>query len=375
MGCVKFLTDNYADPDLYANLIVSSANASFPSSNALAKQRRSKVWRSGGYFKIESGSNTIVFRETTGVDLTATVTAGEYTSTSAFMLAVKSALDTAGDSTYTVTQNSALKFVIASNGSGGGGLMQLRFATSTAMAAILGYDAVNLSGALTYTADFLRIHTSERFTVDMGLPTNITDFALAGLRNSAIKLSPTGTFTLQGSMTDSFGAPEYTSALTYDEEVMYKTSTSGLHTEPLRYWSLKLVDQNPYGYVEVGALFFGNNYSPTYGTAQFPFTSDLDDRSTVIFSEGGQSFSNIKEKSQNYDVNWLGVRKDELDEFIDIYSRYGKSYPFFIMLDSEATYFSSVNQSIKYVKFSEDIRYELVSPNNFRVSMKFREEI
>jgi len=91
MGCSRILTTNYVDPDVVAESFVSSEQASFPASNIYNRQRRSKVWRSNGYWEITSANNVIIFRESIGVDLTATIAVAEYSSTTSFLTAIKTA--------------------------------------------------------------------------------------------------------------------------------------------------------------------------------------------------------------------------------------------------------------------------------------------
>ena len=59
MGGVKILDSNFADSETYANVYKSSEQASFPVSNLMAKIRRSKVWRSAGYYNVTSACNSI----------------------------------------------------------------------------------------------------------------------------------------------------------------------------------------------------------------------------------------------------------------------------------------------------------------------------
>lgn len=373
--CTVFLTENYAENGVYANLLESSEQTNFPSENAMGKIRRSKVWRSNGYYKIVLGSDSIVFRETVGVDLTATLTAGEYTSSTLFMAEVKRALEAAGDSTYTVTQNSYNKFVIASDGLGGGGIFQLYFGTSTAMAGILGFDTTTLTGALSYTADFLRIMTEEFLTIDLGVPSYIKAFALTGHRNRALKLSSTGTYKIQGNITNAWTSPSFSSTLTYDDEVLCTISSSNLNSTPCRYFRVSISDQNANGYVEVGSIFIGQTYETTRGSPQFPFKGIQNDRSSVVFTEGGQSFSDIQEKSQKINADFVGVTKTELEEMLSIWNEYGKSYPFFMSFDSNVAFSSAINRFVKFVKFDDEPSYQLVSFNNFNVNMTFREDL
>ena len=72
MSCFRFFDSNYVDQTILANYSVSSEDASFPIENAFNSKRRAKVWRSDGYYVVDSTNNVLIFRETTGVDLTAT---------------------------------------------------------------------------------------------------------------------------------------------------------------------------------------------------------------------------------------------------------------------------------------------------------------
>lgn len=379
-GCVRLLSENYIDLEILANSDVSSERAAFPVTNAYNKQRRSKVWRSNGYFNVESGSNTIVFKDASGgANKTATIAAGEYSSTSAFMTAVDTAFEAAGVANYTVTQDSNLKFVITSDLSGGATHFELIWthADSAAMAGIMGFDtSVDQTGASSYTADLLRIHTSEWILWDLGISSDPDSFALIGPRNSAIKISPSATLKLQANETDNWSSPSFETTLTYDDEVIAKLSDSSIAGDAYRYWRLYFEDKdNPNGYIEVGAFFLGQYYAPNRGRVQFPFVSQAEDRSTTVTSEGGQTFHDIKQQTRTYNIQWKGLKKDEMEEIQSIFANYGISKPLFISFDSSAAFSSSALRKLKYVKFVDEPKEELVSPNNYSCSMQFREEL
>ena len=376
MSCVRFLSSNYADPDIYANIYKSSQQTNFPVTNALAKIRRSKVWRSNGYWNVTSSNNTLIFRDVSGgSDKTATIAVGEY-STANFLLAIDAALEAAGSANYTVSQNSNLKFVIASDLSGGATHFELRFAhASNTCESLLGFDSINYTGASSYTADFLRINSSERITIDMGLSTNITSFALTGFRNRAIKLSPSGVYKIQGNETNAWSSPSYSQTLTYNDNSFVVLSDSGLHTGPLRYWSLSMEDQNPLGYLEIGSLFFGDHYAPTRGRAQFPFSTEYKDLSDISYSQGGQSFSDISEITQTFKIKWNALTKGEMEDLSLIFEEYGTGIPFFMVFDADSAFSSSSNYFTRFVKFSGEPDFDLVSVNNYSCDMSFREEL
>lgn len=379
MGCFRLFDNNFADIDIIANYDASSEDAAFPIENAFNKQRRSKVWRSAGYFNITSSNNTIIFRETVGVDLTATITVGEYTSITTMCTAIKTALEAAGASTYTVTNSSttSFKFRITSNGSGGGGIFQLMLTDVLFTAdGILGFDdTIDFTGALTYDADYLRINTSEYILFDLGVSSNPTAFALCGARNRALKISPTATIKLQGNETNNWTTPSFTTTLTYDDSVIVEMSATGFHTSELRYWRVLFEDQNPLGYIEVGAFFLGEYYAPTQGVVQFPLQSSYIDRSEITYSEGGQEYSDIREKSQSFSVTWNGLTKTEIEDIDEIFNVYGTSLPFFVSMDSDEVYSSVLNRRVRFVKFADEPSYSFISPNLFTMTMQFREQL
>lgn len=376
MACFRFMIDNYANTDLLANYFVSSEQAAFPVLNAFNGLRRSKVWRSNGYWKIEAGSNTIIFNEG-GSDLTATIAPNEYNSTADLLAAIDTAFTTAPGAagSYTVTQNSQLKFVITKTT--GTFVIKWTNPSSEDMADILGFDTgADDTGSLTYTSDVLKInYPNEYIMLDMGISSNPDSFCLIGPRNRPLKLSPSGVFKVEGNETNNFTNPSFSETLTYDDEVLSLHRDGGLHTQPLRYWRISFQDQNPLGYVEVGAFFLGESYNPTYGKPQFPFNGQYVDRTENIFSEGGQSFSDIFPQTERFQVQWSFLRKDEKEKFQELYRMVGKGTPFFVSFDPNEAFSTTEARNIRYVKFESEPTYELATPNNFRSAMVFLEQL
>lgn len=378
MSCFRLYTTNYLDINTLANNDVTSADSDFPVTNVYNKIRRSKVWRSAGYFEVTATNNTIIFEETAGTPLTATITAGEYTSISAMSTAIKNALDSAGASTYTVLNDSTtgFKFKITSNGGGGGGIFNLKMGdASNTCEDLLGFDSANLSGSLNYTGSLIKINTGEAIIFDMGLSTKPKGFALIGPRNSPLKISPNATIRLQGNHTNTWTSPVYNQTVSYDDQALYIENENNLSTVGLRYWRVSFEDQNPNGYIEVGSLLLGDFFNPSRGRANFPLTSRYIDRSVEVFSEGGQTFSDVFPQSQSYSVEWRGLQKADIEAFDLIFQRFGTVRPFFVSMDDNAVYSSKVNRRVKFVKFVQEPQYSLVSPDNFTMSMALREEL
>lgn len=380
MSNIRIMTDNFIDLDIVSNATVSSEQAAFPVLNIYNLQRRSKVWRSNGYYSITTSNNKIVFRETTGVDLTATITAGNYTSFSALATEIKTQLEVAGASTYTITKDTNTKKVkFTSNGVGGGGIFQIMWTTDSitqAMAAILGFlTTENDTGALTYTADELTTGNEEWIKWDFGISTNPKALCIIGKRNEPIKISPSATLTLQASETDNWTNPSYEHVLTYNDEIISLFSDTGLHTEALRFWRLLIDDvHNPNGYVEIGAILLGDYFTPTQGAARFPFQGQYIDRSVTIFSEGGQTFSDIREQTEQFSFEIDNLTVAEKEKIDGIFRKVGTAKPFFISMDPNSV-FSNQTNYIRFVKFDSAPSYNLTSFGIFNCNLTLREEL
>lgn len=380
----RLLNKNLLDLGVLASSFVSSEQTAFPIDNVYNQQRRSKVWRSNGYWEIVSGSNTIVFRESTGVDLTATITAGTYASTALLLAEIKSAMEFVGASTYTViTQTNTNKINITSDGSGGGGIFELRWSdvNSTAMAGVLGFDSSsNDTGVLTYTADVLKIHTSEWIKWDFGISTNPDVLVVIGKRNEPIQISPTATIKLQGNETDVWTSPSYDQTITYDSTTMSKFKTNdidgGLHTESLRFWRLEIIDQdNPNGYIETGIVYLGDYFSYEKANVQFSFSGSYIDRSVTVTSEGGQTFSDEKQDTEKFGLDWYpltNVDKDELDLF---FNEFKTANPFFIQVDSGTAIGTTSDKYLRYVKLTAPISWSTNIANIYKASWSVQEQL
>jgi hypothetical protein len=244
-------------------------------------------------------------------------------------------------------------------------------------ATVLGFSTASdiTDATLTRTSDYLAINSEEYIEWDLGISSNPKGFALIGPRNMPLKLSPGGTYKLQGNHTSNWSSPAFEATLIYNDNALYVTDEDGLADDPLRFWRFYMQDQNPNGYLEVGAFMLGNYFNPTRGRAQFPLSITLTDSTEILFSEGGQSYADIKEKSAIYSVQWDGLKKEAIEELEDYFKVYGTGTPFFVALDSDAAFSSSAQRRVLFCKFAAEPDPTLISPNNWSMKMLFREEL
>lgn len=379
MSNIRIMNQNYVDSTFFTGMTYSSQLTIAPASNIQNRVRRTKVWRSAGQWEITSSNNKIVFQETIGVNLTASITVATYSTDSTFLTAIKTAMQAVGSSTYTITRDSTTnKITITSNGSGGGGVLRLITTdVNFTSASIIGYStASDYTGALFYVASTLKIHTSEWLRFDLGSGFNPKAFILIGLRNTSIKLSDTATIKLQGNSADVWTSPSYETTIAYNDTAISAFGTTGLHTSALRYWRLYIVDaSNVNGYVEISNIYLGDFYSPTQGAVQFPLASKYVDLGTTTFSESGNGFSDIRQQTQEYSLDWKYLNKTEIESLDDFIQLTGSVYPFFISMDPDGVFSSSSNRYIRYVKLKDAPSYNLDLPNLFSSNWSLREEL
>lgn len=379
MANIKVMHENYISTDQISDLNYSSQLTAAPATNVYDKTRRSDVWRSQGYWNVTASNNKIIFRETLAVDLTATIAVAEYSTDASFLTAIKTALEATGASTYTVARDTTSnKIKITSDGLGGGGVFQLMWTDVLSTAAtILGFStAADDTGALTYTADTLKIHTSEWLDFDLGIASNPKAFVILGNRNEAIKLSTNATIKLQGNATRTWATPSYEATLTYNEESIGVFNSDGLHGSGLRYWRLYIEDaSNAFGYVEISNLYLGDTIEPTTGCVQFPLAIEHVDLSTNEVSDGGQIFSRIKQQTCDIRLEWFALTNTETEALRDFFGDVGTYYPFFISMDPNTVFSSSYSRWVKLARFTAPPTFDLESPGVWSSRWDIREEL
>ncbi len=377
-NCVGVCNGNFLD--VAASKTASSERVSYLAENVYNLDKRKKVWRTGGYWNIESGSNTIVFRESVGVDLTATIPAMEYTDTVSLLLAIEAAMEAVGGSDYVVALNGQGKFTFTSDGTGGGGIFQLMWTDSASlnMADILGFDtASDQTGSLSYTADVLRIHTEEFLLWDLGFPSNPKAFVLVSDRNNPLKVSPSATVKIQGNTTNSFATPQVDLTVNFTDFVLAKWNTEGLAgTTPCRYWRFHIQDkENHRQYVEFGAVYLGDMHDATRGCVVFPLEKSGIDRSEIITAEHGQVFAREIPKAQSFRLGWEGLTKVEERSLWQHFEDVGLTKSFFLILDLQDAFSVTEEESVILCKFEQAPDSRLISPNNFQSSWQVREQL
>jgi len=366
--CVKICANNYILSA--ASESFSSEDSIYPYVNTSTEKPRSKVWRSTGSFDVTSNNSDIIFNEG-GIDFKASIISGNY-SPANLATAIKSAFELVGSGIYTVTYNSNKKFTIATS------LATLNIKWNDALTTaedLIGFTGLD-TGYTSYIADFLRIHSSEWLKWDFGVETNPNVFSLIGPANAPLKFSKSASIKLQGNETDFWETtPSYEQSLTIDDECLVLENKDGIHTHGLRYWRLVIVDQSSIGYIEAATVYLGESFEFVNGNAVFPLGYNLLDRTVSVSSESGHIFSNLKPQTTSFVLNFQFATKSEIEEFRTIFNNIGVGVPFFIIIDENGYFSTSINRYTKFVRMESAPSINLPRANMFEFSINVLEEI
>jgi hypothetical protein len=309
-----------------------------------------------------------------GASMYVDMTEGSYLVATTFLTHIKATLESVSADTFTVTYTALNKITIATSGA----YFDLLCSDVQFTAVdLLGFDdSADLTGALTYTSDFPRIHSSEWIMVDFGIPVNPESFIAIGKRNEVLNISESATIKLQGNTTDSWDAPEYEATIDWNENVLQLTDITGLHTEALRYWRFYVEDrENADGFLEFSNFFFGDSFVSVRGAAQFGLSNKIRDFSVTVYSDSGVSLSDVKPQTQELNFSFDFMTKEDADNLMYIFEIYGTSKPFFIILDPDGNISVNPQDLTKYVKFTQEPDFRVIAPNVFNVSVSLREEL
>lgn len=360
----------------------SSENASYPATNVWDLSRRKRVWRSAGYWNITSSTNVFIFQESIGVNLTATVTADEYATDALFLTALAAAFNgaTGKVGTYTATRDATTNRIkITQSVSGGAAVFRLiSTSASSTIAALLGYDtAADYTGATAYIAEILKIHTSEHLRWDMGFPVVMNAVIAVADRGRPLRITPSATVKIKGNLTNDFVTPLVSVTCTVLDYILGYVDLDGLGSAvACRYWELEIVDpSNPYGYVELGAIFAGTKATITRGSPVFPLEVNDEDLSQRAYSEGGQTNTGRRSKYESFTLNWGGLDKASYEELQSVFETYGIHSSFFICIDQGGAVGTDPLLWTRLVKFTEGPKKRSDRPGLWALPWQLKEEL
>lgn len=375
----RILFENYILPEKLTGISASSEAIGFDVENVFTEKPRTKSWRSGEYFEINStNGNSFQFKEgALGPPLTAAVADGNYSGLASLLIAVQSAMNSAAGvtQTYTVTQNSG-NVVFTTTGPED---LIIDQDPLESLLLVLGFILSDFSVPdLTYTGTKDPINSAQWIKFDLGITSRPNALVMIGKRNSPIQITPAATIKLQANTTDAWGSPEFETIIPYNERAIlaFSQAQEGFGSTGYRYWRIIISNvSNPNNFIELSTVFLGRYFEPSRGRVQIPWSARYLDNSTTLYTENGNSFSTIRSKTDTFTMDWFGLTVAEKEEIDYIFDIYGTGKPFFVALDPMQAMSSSTQYYVRYIKLSDDPSVSLESPGVFSISMECREEI
>lgn len=332
MSCEFRIIDyNYAF-DSASNVTASSENVNLPASN-LKKYLRSKVWRSDGYFVIDSTNNKINFKHNGGSELTATITSGNYTVSELETEIDLRLTNAASANVFSVDYISSTgKWRITSTGSS----FELLFGTGTnaanSIAFTIGFSEEDYTGSLLYTGPNIALHTEEWVQIDLLSTEAIDSFCVFAELGGYFNFSSYAVLKLQANHTQNFSSPAVDQTLSVNEEnnvICHFFSSS----QSYRYWRFKIVDpQNINLCVEVPKIVLGLATQLTQ-TPDMGFTELFDDASKVSKTPYGHRYTDVYPTVRALEFNYSSLPDADVLSIQDIYKANGGVSPIVIALD------------------------------------------
>ena len=352
----------------------SSASAQFPVTN-LQHYFRSKVWRSNsnGFFKIVASNSKMNF-DIGGLELTATLTVGEYTASSLATEITTQMTNVAGVAITCTKSSTTGKFTISK----ASGTLNLFSNTGTDVAnstwAILGYDvSTDHTGALTYTGASIANHSEEYVQIDLKTTEEIDTIYVIFDPNVGNKMSSEAVVTFEGSATANWNTPGVSQVIPFDEDrgvYSYCWATD----QSYRYWRVKIVDpSNPYLYVELPKIIIGKG-TVLSRAPEFGFNYKFTDLSTQQVNAYGNVFVDIYPIRADIDLTFKLMREPDINIFSELYRRNGSSTPMLLILDAQEALFDK-DRFLIYGYMSNEFYFRNIQNDFFEVNIKMVEAL
>lgn len=359
---VNYQDVDFTIPEQRVSLTVSSEDPEHPIDEIYNDDSLGSAWRTRGYWLIDETNNKMVFRDSSGVDLTATIDTGEYNSDTDFFAEIKSKMEVVGAHTYTISRNNETKKITISSDHS---FFQIRWShEDNTMADLLGFNpSTNSVAETTYNAANIALHTEEFAVFDFGSPVKPKFFALIGGPNEDLKITSGATLELQFNNTSDFSAPQQTVALDYHVNGLFKVDNDGISDDFYRYMKIKIIDrENVFGYVEVSKIACGSFIEVSRGSVQFPLVVNGIDKSTTQEMLSGQLRSIERNTTIVASFLWFALDAASKEKLEDHFSKdYKTAKSFFIFFDRDAVFSTDAARSFMYVRYSKPPSIRLIN--------------
>lgn len=225
------------------------------------------------------------------------------------------------------------------------------------------------------------VQTFEYLNFDLGLPMNPTFFGAVWDINEASGLSENAVVTLRASnVVEDFESAPFIQTLTVHENGLFQfLDLGGVTDNQYRYWQLRIEDNanfDFYNKFRLGYVYLGDHFTFTNTNVAQGFQMTVEDPSVRQQSEGGQLYFQTKEKYTRFSsMQTQLLRKNERDEFQQLFFDLGVSTPFFISIDPAASISNDLADLTKFAIIDGSPQFTHVFLEYFNMSFSMREVV
>jgi len=160
----------------------------------------------------------------------------------------------------------------------------------------------------------------------------------------------TATITLQANSANSWGAPPFASAVTWQASWILHTFAS----QSYRYWRLVVVKAAAATQFDIGRLHLGAVVSPADPPDFDGFKRNLLDLSTSQRSIAGQLYCDPRPQARRLELDFTWIRDAQKEQFLTAADALGLHTPFFVRVDEAGS--GEFTEPV-YVRFQEAPRF------------------
>lgn len=371
----RLLDNNFNNTDVATITYSSQLSSTFGAANTRT-DKRSEYWKPSGNFEVTTSNQSIYISD--GSLKTATLTVGSYATPALMAAQVQTALNAVSSSWTCTWSSSTNRFTIGRTGTA-----VLHFNTTTNAAwDMLGFTATaaaNISSS-TYTAEEPRIHTSEWYQLDLGLPYPAPAFCAVCPITEAFQLTGATSIKIMADNVDAnWSAPIFSATITATDRGIFSFHDVDGATMTFRYWRFQFVDrQNTAGpsTFKFSHLYFGDYVTSTLSNIATGIEIADEDPSDELVTDSGQQFYNTKPKVRRFSSlsieNMDATARRELQR---AFLRMGRTTIGYLAIDPTVEISASTDELTIFGRFARDPTLSHVIRDLYTVSMEFREAV
>jgi len=361
---VRLMTNNFIGRGFSSSSEVSE----FAAAN-IYNPSRSKIWKPAGNFEVTALNNKIYVND--GSDKTITLTVGSYLYGS-LATHIQTQLN-ASSSNWTCVYDSSLTYKFTLARSSGTAVLK-KTVTTNASWDMLGYVGETDLSVSPFIADEQRNHTSEWVKYDLGVPQELTFFALLSGIDEIFPLSESAVVRIQANNIDYWVSPPV------DEEVPVTSLGCFSVMEDLgsyRYGRMEIIDRlnylGPEG-LRLAVAYIGDHQTVTATNIARGFSKELNDPSIALQSENGATFFQTRPRFLsigNCVIQLLnGQEQRDIEQlFYDV----GVRTPFFVSIDPGVEVSQDLEELTRYMIMTRAPKLNHVFRNYYDLDWDMKE--